>query len=152
MSTSVKTRVLSLLSEDSTHLSGGRQRKIGKNVYRLTATILDTKPPVWRRLVIRDDSTLAELHDVTSCHLSRVPSVGRSEVQPCAWSCGLWSSAPRRRAGSSPRSDRRRPAAACRGGSARRLHPRGAPRDAASLEGAQAQVQLPKERPPRDHR
>ncbi len=37
---------------------------MGKSVYKLKATILDTKPPVWRRLVVRDDSTLAELHDV----------------------------------------------------------------------------------------
>ncbi len=37
---------------------------MGKSVYQLKATILDIKPPVWRRLVVRDDSTLAELHDV----------------------------------------------------------------------------------------
>jgi hypothetical protein len=49
---------------------------MGKSVYQLKATILDTKPPVWRRLVVRDDSTLAELHDVLQaafgwwdCHL-----------------------------------------------------------------------------------
>lgn len=49
---------------------------MGKTVYQLKATILDTKPPVWRRLLVADDTTLAGLHEVLqaafgwwNCHL-----------------------------------------------------------------------------------
>lgn len=37
---------------------------MGKNVYQLKATILGTKPPVWRRLVVPEDIRLSELHQV----------------------------------------------------------------------------------------
>jgi Plasmid pRiA4b ORF-3-like protein len=47
-------------------LGGGRTEgsTMGKHVYQLKATILDTKPPVWRRLVVPEDLTLSRLHDV----------------------------------------------------------------------------------------
>jgi Plasmid pRiA4b ORF-3-like protein len=37
---------------------------MGKRVYQLQATILRTKPPVWRRVVVSETTTLARLHDV----------------------------------------------------------------------------------------
>ena len=33
-------------------------------VYQLKATILDVKPPVWRRIVVPAEITLSRLHDV----------------------------------------------------------------------------------------
>jgi hypothetical protein len=46
------------------------------NVYQLKVTIMDTRPPVWRRVVVPADMTLARLHDVFQaafgwwdCHL-----------------------------------------------------------------------------------
>ena len=49
---------------------------MGKNVYQLKATIMETKPPVWRRILVPEDITLFRLHDVLQaafgwwdCHL-----------------------------------------------------------------------------------
>jgi hypothetical protein len=49
---------------------------MGKTVYQLKATILDIKPPVWRRIVVPAEITLSRLHDVLQaafgwwdCHL-----------------------------------------------------------------------------------
>jgi hypothetical protein len=45
-------------------------------VYQLKATIMGTKPPVWRRLLVREATTLLRLHDILQaafgwqdCHL-----------------------------------------------------------------------------------
>src|SRR6476661_2147033 len=68
-SASITSRPHTLASE-----SGGGS--MGKNVYQLKATIVDTKRPVWRRVVVPADMTLARLHDVFQaafgwweCHL-----------------------------------------------------------------------------------
>lgn len=49
---------------------------MGKSVYQLKATIEDTKPPVWRRVVVPEETTLAGVHEVLqaafgwwNCHL-----------------------------------------------------------------------------------
>jgi hypothetical protein len=49
---------------------------MGKRVYQLKVTVMDTRPPVWRRLVVPAEMTLAHLHHVLQaafgwwdCHL-----------------------------------------------------------------------------------
>jgi hypothetical protein len=49
---------------------------MGKNVYQLKATIMGTKPPVWRRIVVPEDMALSRLHEALQaafgwwdCHL-----------------------------------------------------------------------------------
>jgi hypothetical protein len=36
----------------------------GQDVYQIKVTLLGTKPPVWRRMLVHADITLAQLHDV----------------------------------------------------------------------------------------
>jgi hypothetical protein len=33
-------------------------------IYQLKVTLVDSKPPIWRRLLVRSDITLAGLHDI----------------------------------------------------------------------------------------
>jgi Plasmid pRiA4b ORF-3-like protein len=41
-----------------------RKGAVPQQIYQLKVTLLDTKPPVWRRLLVPADSTLARLHHV----------------------------------------------------------------------------------------
>ncbi len=54
----------------------GKERSMTKNVYQLKATIAGAKPPVWRRVVVAEETTLRRLHDILQaafgwldCHL-----------------------------------------------------------------------------------
>jgi hypothetical protein len=37
---------------------------MGKRIYQLKATILEVKPPVWRRVIVPEDTTLDRLHEI----------------------------------------------------------------------------------------
>ena len=45
---------------------------MGQNVYQMKATILGTKPPVWRRLLVPEDIRLSELHQCPAGRLRLV--------------------------------------------------------------------------------
>jgi len=36
----------------------------GGNIYQLKITLRESKPPIWRRIQVRSDTTLAKLHDI----------------------------------------------------------------------------------------
>jgi len=44
--------------------SRGPRRPTGRQLYQLKVTLLDTRPPVWRRLLVRGDTTLDLLHEI----------------------------------------------------------------------------------------
>ena len=41
-----------------------KNRALPAEIYQLKVTLLDTSPPIWRRLLVPADLTLAQLHDV----------------------------------------------------------------------------------------
>jgi hypothetical protein len=58
-------------------------------IYQLKVTLLGTKPPIWRRLLVPADLTLAQLHDVLQaamgwqdCHLHEFSVGGRHFGRP----------------------------------------------------------------------
>jgi hypothetical protein len=60
-----------------------RRRKGQPRIYQLKVTLKGTRPPIWRRLQIRSDTTLDQLHDVlqtamgwSDCHLHQFVADG----------------------------------------------------------------------------
>lgn len=58
-------------------------------IYQLKVTLLDTSPPIWRRLLVPADLSLAQLHDVLQvamgwqeCHLHEFSAGGRHFGRP----------------------------------------------------------------------
>jgi hypothetical protein len=41
-----------------------RKIETPQNIYQIKVTLLGTKPPIWRRLLVPSSLTLAQLHDV----------------------------------------------------------------------------------------
>ena len=67
----------------------GKQRAILAEIYQLKVTLLGTKPPIWRRLFVPANLTLAQLHDVLKvamgwqeCHLHEFSARGRRFGRP----------------------------------------------------------------------
>ena len=42
----------------------GKNSALAPEIYQLKVTLLDTNPPIWRRLLVPSELTLAQLHDV----------------------------------------------------------------------------------------
>jgi len=41
-----------------------KKNAVPPEIYQLKVTLLNTSPPIWRRLLVPADVTLAQLHDV----------------------------------------------------------------------------------------
>lgn len=48
-------------------------------LYHLKVLLLDISPMLWRRLLVRSDSTIADLH--------HIEDLGKHEMVPLAWQC-----------------------------------------------------------------
>ena len=42
----------------------GRSGEIARSIYQLKLTLIDSQPPIWRRVQVESDATLDRLHDV----------------------------------------------------------------------------------------
>ncbi len=69
--------------------AGRRGRRRAFSVYQLKVTLRGLRPPIWRRFLVRDDATLAELHQTlqivmgwTNSHLYRFEIAGADYVDP----------------------------------------------------------------------
>lgn len=40
------------------------RRKSTRPIYQIKVTLRDSKPPIWRRILVASDTTLADLHDI----------------------------------------------------------------------------------------
>ena len=65
----------------------GSARK--STLFRLKVTLLHTRPPIWRRLLVRGDTTLAQLHQILQvamgwydCHLHTFEVHGITYADP----------------------------------------------------------------------
>lgn len=70
-------------------LVGGAAATVPRQVHRLKVTLLDTEPPIWRRVVVAGDRTLPHLHDViqaafgwTDSHLHDFEIAGERYTTP----------------------------------------------------------------------
>jgi hypothetical protein len=66
-----------------------KNRAVLPEVYQLKVTLLGTSPPIWRRLLVPADLTLAQLHDVLQaamgwqeCHMHEFSAGGRHFGRP----------------------------------------------------------------------
>jgi hypothetical protein len=71
-------------SKNRTRSAPGRRSGPAGSVYQLKVTLLDTKPPVWRRILVEGSTTLDGLHEVIqaafgwwNCHLHEF-EIGRA--------------------------------------------------------------------------
>src|SRR5260370_5336875 len=62
---------------------------IAAEIFQLKVTLLGTRPPIWRQLLVPTDLTLAQLHDVLQvamgwqeCHMHEFSGGGRTLGQP----------------------------------------------------------------------
>src|SRR5260370_18487263 len=62
---------------------------ISAEIFQLKVTLLGTRPPIWRQLLVPTDLTLAQLHDVLQvamgwqeCHMHEFSGGGRHFRQP----------------------------------------------------------------------
>ena len=44
-----------------------KQKSPANEIYQIEVTLLWTEPPIWRRLLVPADLTLADLHNVIQC-------------------------------------------------------------------------------------
>ena len=61
-----------------------KNNTVPPEIYQLKVTLLGTSPPIWRRLLVPSDVTLAQLHDVLQaamgwqeCHMHEFSAGGR---------------------------------------------------------------------------
>ncbi len=66
-----------------------KNNTVPPEIYQLKVTLLGTSPPIWRRLLVPADVTLAQLHDVLQaamgwqeCHMHEFSAGGRHFGQP----------------------------------------------------------------------
>ena len=66
-----------------------KENAIPPEIYQLRVTLLGTKPPIWRRLLVRADMTMVQLHDVLQtamgwqdCHMHEFSVGDRRIGQP----------------------------------------------------------------------
>jgi len=71
--------------------AGKAGRSAKPQLYRLKVTLLDSAPPIWRRLLVRGDTTLADLHHILQAamgwldshlHIFEVGGVSYSDPSP----------------------------------------------------------------------
>jgi hypothetical protein len=66
-----------------------KNNTVPPEIYQLKVTLLGTSPPIWRRLLVPADVTLAQLHDVLQaamgwleCHMHEFSAGGRHFGRP----------------------------------------------------------------------